>query len=271
MVSAKRTRVGVAASSPRRQIIWMKGTIKQHPVLSFMLIAFGWTWPPAALIRQSMVFPLLALFGPCVAAIVVLYASQGREGLTQLGNKFRLSWALAPWCTLAALLPIILLFPLWLFHSWFWGSIRFEVSPVSLLSLVVAVFIVGEEIGWRGFLLPHLLKRYPPLISSLIVGLIWAAWHLPNFLLPNYPHYGLPFAAFAAMTVAFSTLFTWFHLNTSGSLLVAVIFHAALNLFSLAAIEPSRQYWLKAFVYGVAAVIAVAVMPSRSESFRNRL
>src|ERR1044072_618838 len=245
----------------------LKPVIEKHPVLSFVVIAFGWTWPLAALIRQSIVFPLLALFGPCVAAILVLYASKGREGLSQLGNKFRLSGALAPWCILAALLPIILLFPLWLFHSWFWGSIRFEVSPVSLLSLVVAIFIVGEEGGWRGFLLPHLLKSYPPLISSLIVGLIWAVRHLPNFLLPNYPHYGLPVAAFAAMTVAFSVLFTFFYFNTSGSLLVAVIFHASLNLFSLAGIEPSRQYWLKALVYGVAAVIAVVVMPYRSKSF----
>ena len=238
----------------------MKAAIEKHPVLSFVVIAYGWTWPLAALIRQSMVFPLLALFGPCVAAIVVLYASQGRPGLKQLATRFKFSHALAPWCILVALLPFILLLPLWLFHHWFWGSIRFEVGSVSILSLVVAVFIVGEEVGWRGFLLPRLLQRYSPLISSLIVGLIWAAWHLPNFLLPSYPHYGLPFSAFVFMTLAFSVLFTWFYLNTSGSLLIAIIFHAALNLFSLAGVEPSRQYWLKALVYGMAAIIAGAFM-----------
>ena len=145
----------------------MKAAIEKHPVLSFIVIAFGWTWPLAALIEQSMVFPLLALFGPCVAAIIVLYVSRGRVGLAQLGSKFRLSRALVAWCILAALLPLVLLMPLWLLHVWWWGGIGFKLSALSLLSLVVAVLIVGEEVGWRGFLLPYLLQRYPPLTSSL--------------------------------------------------------------------------------------------------------
>ncbi len=238
----------------------MKAAIERHPVLSFIVIAFGWTWPLAALIRQSMMFPLLALFGPCVAALIVLYASSGRAGLAELGRKFQLSRSLMPWCILAALLPLVLLVPLWLLHVWWWGSIGFGVSTLSLLSLVVAVLIVGEEIGWRGFLLPYLLQRHPPLASSMIVGLVWAIWHLPNFLLPNYPHYGLPFSAFMVMTLAFSVLFTWLYLNTAGSLVIAVIFHAALNLFSLGGVEPSRQYWLKAVVYAVAALVVSVVM-----------
>ena len=238
----------------------MKAAIEKHPVLSFIVIAFGWTWPLAALIGQSMVFPLLALFGPCVAAVIVLYAIRGRAGLTQLGRKFRLTRSLLPWCILAALLPLVLLVPLWLLHVWWWGAIGFEISALSLLSLVVAVLILGEEVGWRGFLLPYLLERHPPLTGSLIVGLIWSVWHVPNFLLPNYPHFGLPFSAFLVMTLAFSVLFTWLYLNTAGNLLIAVIFHAALNLFSLAGVEPSRQYWLKAVVYAVAALIVSSVM-----------
>lgn len=150
----------------------MKAAIEKHPVLSFIVIAFGWTWPLAALIEQSMLLPLLALFGPCVAAIIVLYVSHGHAGLAQLGSKFRLSRALVLWCILAALLPLVLLLPFWLLHEWWWCGIGFKLSALSLLSLVVAVLIVGEEIGWRGFLLPYLLQRYPPLISSLIVGLV---------------------------------------------------------------------------------------------------
>lgn len=238
----------------------MKAAIEKHPVLSFIVIAFGWTWPLAALIGQSMALPLLALFGPCVAALIVLYASRGRAGIAQLGRKFRLSRALVLWLILAALLPLLLLVPFWLLHAWWWGAIGFKLSALSLLSLVVAVLIVGEEVGWRGFLLPYLLERYSPLTSSLIVGVVWAVWHLPNFLLPNYPHFGLPFSAFVVMTLAFSVLFTWLHLNTAGSLVIAVIFHAALNLFSLAGVEPSRQYWLKAVVYTVAALVVSRVM-----------
>lgn len=246
----------------------MKVAIEKHPVLSFIVIAFGWTWLLAALIRQSMAFPLLALFGPCVAAIVVLYASRGRASVAQIGGKFYLSRALVPWGILAALLPLLLLVPLWLLQKWCWGATGFEVSGFSLLSLVLAVLIVGEEIGWRGFLLPYLLQRYPPLTSSLIVGLVWAVWHLPNFLLPDYPHYGLPLLAFVVMTLAFSVLFTWFYLNTAGSLVIAVIFHAALNLFSLVGVEPSRQYWLKAFVY-TAAALSVSVIMRKYPTWRT--
>lgn len=238
----------------------MREAIRKYPVLSFIIIAFGWTWPLAALIGRSMIFPLLALFGPCVAALIVLYASRGRTGLTQLGRKFRLSRILVPWGILAALLPLVLLVPLWLLHKWWWGDIEFEVSALSILSLVVAVLIVGEEIGWRGFLLPYLLQRYSPLTSSLMVGLVWAIWHLPNFLLPKYPHYGLPFSAFMLMTLAFSVLFTWLCLNTAGSLAIAVIFHAALNLFSLAGVEPIRQYWLKAMVYTLVALVVSTLL-----------
>jgi membrane protease YdiL (CAAX protease family) len=238
----------------------MKAAIEKHPFLSFVLIAFGWTWPLAALIKQSMLFPLLALFGPCVAAIVVIYARHGRRGLAELGRKFRLKRAHLPWCILAALLPVVLLVPVWLLHAWWWGFIGFKVSSLSLLSFVLAVLILGEEVGWRGFLLPHLLERYSPLSGSLILGLVWASWHLPNFLMKDYPHYGLSYSAFVIMTLAFSVIFTWLYLNTAGSLLVAVIFHAALNLFSLDGVEASRQYWLKAIIYTLAALALGGVM-----------
>lgn len=161
---------------------------------------------------------------------------------------------------MAALLPLVLLVPVWLLHGWWWGFIGFKVSSLSLLSFVLAALILGEEVGWRGFLLPHLLERYSPLSGSLIVGLVWASWHLPNFLLKDYPHYGLPYSAFVVMTLAFSVIFTWLYLNTAGSLVVAVIFHAALNLFSLDVVEASRQYWLKAVVYALAALVLGGLM-----------
>jgi membrane protease YdiL (CAAX protease family) len=211
----------------------MRAAIEKHPFLSFIIIAFGWTWPLAALIGQSMVFPLLALFGPCLAAVIVLYASRGRAGFSQIGRMFRWSRALVPWGIVAAVLPLAMLLPCWLLHGWWWGSIGFEVNALSLLSLSVAVLIVGEEVGWRGFLLPYLLQRHTPLTGSLIVGLVWGIWHLPNFLIPNYPHHGLPLSAFVLMTLAFSVLFTWLYLKTAGSLAIAVIFHAALNFFRL--------------------------------------
>lgn len=237
----------------------MRTVIARNPFISFIVIAYGWTWNFAALIDRSFLFPLLALFGPAVAAIVVHKSMDQTSGSLELKSRFRLSPALLVWCIFAVLLPLALLFAVWLLHNGSFGPIDFTLNHISFLSIVVAVLIVGEELGWRGFLLPYLLQRYSPFTSSLLVGVIWAVWHLPNFLMPSYPHYGLPFSAFGLMTIAFSMLFTWFHLKTEGSLIIAIIFHAALNLFSLSGVEPSREYWLRAVIYSVTALVVYGV------------
>lgn len=144
---------------------------------------------------------------------------------------------------------------MWLLHWWWWGYTKFQIRSLSIVGLVLAVLIVGEEIGWRGFLLPYFLQRHGPFLSAVVIGEIWAIWHLPNFLLPGCPHYNLPFVAFALLTIFYSVLFAWLYLKTAGSLLVATVFHAALNLFSLGGIDLDREYWLRAAVYGVAALI----------------
>lgn len=244
----------------------MKAALAKHSFLSFVVIAFAWTWPCAALINYSLLFPMLGLFGPCIAAVVVIWGTRGRPGLADLVSKFRFSRALLGWLTLAALFPLAMLVPIWVLHGLFWGPVELKLGPLAIVSFVLSVLIVGEEAGWRGFLLPYLLQRFAPLPSALIVGLVWALWHLPNFLLPAFPHHGLPFEAFVLMAVAFSVLFTWLYLKTAGNLLIATTFHAALNLFSLVGVEPLRQYWLKAVVYVLAAfALGGALVKSRKD------
>jgi membrane protease YdiL (CAAX protease family) len=83
----------------------------------------------------------------------------------------------------------------------------------------------GEEIGWRGYLLPRLGKRHTPLESSIIVGLLWGIWHLPRYLEQG----GGPFVLFMIRIVADSILYTWLFNRTGGSLLLTTIFHASGN------------------------------------------
>ena len=236
----------------------MRALIRRFPFASFVFLSYAWTWPLAALIERSLLFPFLALFGPLIAAVIAVAATEGRSGVRRLRSRFRVRRADLPWLAVAVLLPVALLIPVWLLA---WGTgpeIPFRLGPINLVSLLLAVLIVGEEVGWRGFGLPYLLARRPALASSLILGAVWTFWHLPNFLLPGYPHRGLPFAAFVILLLSFSVLFTWLHGKTKGSLMVALVFHAALNLFSVEGIDPSRHYWLRALVYGVTAVAVVA-------------
>jgi membrane protease YdiL (CAAX protease family) len=98
----------------------------------------------------------------------------------------------------------------------------------------------GEEIGWRGFLVPELYKITGYTQTSLITGFIWALWHVPILLFADYNSgtpawYGL--SCFTVMVVSSSFIFTWFRLK-SGSLWTGVLLHASHNLFIQAFFTP---------------------------------
>lgn len=249
----------------------MKSLLRRYPFSAFVALSFGWTWPLAALASWSLVFPLLGLFGPAAAAVVVLAVTEGRNSLADLLSRFRVRWRDLPWLAVAVLLPPALLVPVWLVSNIrTLTPVEFGLAPITPLSVLLAVLIVGEEVGWRGFGLPHLLRRWPVLAAGLGMGVVWAFWHLLNFLMPEYPHHGLPFTAFLILVVAQSILFTWLHLRTAGNLTAAVVFHAALNLFALQPQDPVTEYWLRAGVYTVTAAIVVALGGLREASASRR-
>ena len=228
--------------------------VRRFPFTVFVLIAFGFTWPLAAGMHLSLILPLLGLFGPLIGAVVVCWCLEGSEGLAGLWRRFALRRDHLKWLAVAVALPLFLLIPIWLLERTVATAPAFALAPISVVGVLIAFLIVGEEVGWRGFALPHLLQRWPALWSGVGVGVVWALWHLPNFFLPGYPHRGLPFPAFFLMVVSYSVLFTWLYAKTQGSLFVAVVFHAALNLFSVAGIDPARQYWWRALVYSLVAL-----------------
>jgi uncharacterized protein len=110
-------------------------------------------------------------------------------------------------------------------------------APLPLLVLFVYVFFLGgplgEEPGWRGFALPRLQRRYGPLLGSLILGPLWAMWHLPVFWVPawNYPPTLLNIVMFVIAAIAFTIVMTWVFNNTKGSVFMAVLVHATFDLY----------------------------------------
>ncbi len=110
-----------------------------------------------------------------------------------------------------------------------------------LISLLSAL---GEEIGWRGLLVPELSKIMPFTMVSLISGLIWALWHMPLILFADYNIPGIPkwYAAlmFLIMVVGISFVFAWLRLK-SGSLWTAAILHASHNIFVQAIFTPLTE------------------------------
>jgi membrane protease YdiL (CAAX protease family) len=104
--------------------------------------------------------------------------------------------------------------------------------PEQACMVVVALVFVlpntlGEELGWRGFALPELLQVRGPLASSLVLGGVWAVWHLPMWLM--YGKTGLPLATSAVWTVAIAVVFTWIYCGSGNRLPLAWLFHASLT------------------------------------------
>lgn len=111
-------------------------------------------------------------------------------------------------------------------------------QPWLILWNFVYIFFLGgplqEEFGWRGYALPRLQARYSALTSSVVLGVIWAIWHLPlNLMYFTGPQYHVGIAWLSSTVILFifvSILFTWIYNNTGGSVLTALIFHTMLNL-----------------------------------------
>ena len=110
---------------------------------------------------------------------------------------------------------------------------------------------LGEEIGWRAYALPRLQTRFSPFTSSLILGVIWAFWHLPLFWMTGNFHRQLSVSWFLLQVLGSTFLYTWMFNRTNGSLLIALLFHtssnAAVGLLPVLPLDNSgslRPLWL---------------------------
>jgi uncharacterized protein len=235
--------------------------VKRHPLIAFFVLAYALTWPLIPLVSVSPLWGFPAVFGPALAAIVVAAVADGRAGLRDLLGRVARWRVGARWYAVALGLPAVLTLATAGLHVVLGGQTTFELGGLSVLNFVVFVLIIGEELGWRGYALPRLLVGRSALAASLILGVLWGAWHLPTFFVSGAPQHGLPFSAFVLLTVAYSVTFTWVYLHTRGSVLIATLFHGAINFSQglfLGGIGPAREYWLLAAVYGAAALALVA-------------
>lgn len=212
--------------------------LKKYLFITFLI---SWLlWSPPLLDSQHISIPgflmpisMIASFVPSVTGLLLIYHEDGKAGLLEVWNKvtkldFNKYW----------LVPTLLLLPVTAAFSYFIGTGIFggeglNISAYVIITVVVMFFIggpLGEEFGWRGFLLNHLLERYSVLRSGIILGLIWGVWHLPlHFITGSTQEYVPVWADIFMMTVV-SVLFTWIFVNTGRNMLVALIFHWSINL-----------------------------------------
>jgi membrane protease YdiL (CAAX protease family) len=248
--------------------------LKRHSLIIGFVLMFALTWPlDVALAAQSHgllpfhipeILGLFVGYGFVVASLIMTGLTLGKDGLRTLLRRL-LAWRVGIQWYLVALFSLTAIDLLALalstllsgtmpdFTKVFAG--RFFGDSTNLWYFILPVFLVealtnGEEIGWRGYALPRLQTRYSALVSSLIIGVIWAVWHIPHFLMAGNT---ISFGWFLLDIIAKAVLFTWVYNNTNGSLLVATLFHAANN--TAGAFLP-----ITASVSGVIQPFAIAVV-----------
>ncbi len=237
--------------------------MRKHPLIAFFVLAYLLTWWIYPVLKISPLLGIFGLFGPALAAMIMAAVTGGKTGLKALLSR-AVRWRVGvPWYVIALGLPTVLSLLTAALAYLFGASKVLQVGALSIFDVVLFILVVGEELGWRGYALPLLLEKRSPVTASLILGVLWGLWHLPTFLVPGTPQYGLPLTAFVLLTIEYSILMTWVFLHTLGSVLIATLFHGAINLSQglfLGGLEGATRYWLLSVVYGVAAVIVAVLM-----------
>jgi uncharacterized protein len=249
--------------------------IKRHPLAVFFTLACSLTWfggwasdamYNGTLLSIALALPLALLIpGPLIAALIVTAITSGKPGLRALLRSLT-QWRVGlRWYLIALLLPSALsLCAVYLnvllgapaptaaqFGSWSSLLFMFGLRLVNPFDGPVM-----EELGWRGYALPQLQARYSPLTANLILSVLVAIWHLRWIMNGDLPVVYLP--AIIAATI----LFGWVVNSTQGSVLLALLFHAADGLiiqdnFGLTSADATRLLWLQVAVWCMMAIVVV--------------
>ena len=156
--------------------------IRRYPLTTFFVLAYALSWLVYPLLQVSPLLGFAGLFGPALAAAIIVAAAEGKSGLRDLLGRI-LRWRVGVrWYVVALGLPAVLALVTAGVHLLLGAPTPVALGQLSILEPILFVLVVGEEIGWRGYALPRLLATRSMLWASLILGVLWGAWHLPTSL-----------------------------------------------------------------------------------------
>jgi hypothetical protein len=263
--------------------------IKKYTLVFFFLLAYLFTWSnwlPQALTSRGIAsiqvpgfLTILSGYGPALAAIIVASLAYGRQGLRELFGRL-LRWRVGvQWYLIALLMPAFVIILAITINNLTGGTspdfsaAGFPFGPAETplwqkLVILLLIFTLGfdglgEEIGWRGFALPKLLENRSPLVSSLILGALWALWHFPYALTRGSFLSEVPLHWFFINSLAVTIIYTWIFNNTNGSLLLPLLFHAAGNTTgNLLPFLPPATPDLRIYYFTIAINCVIAILIS---------
>ncbi|MBB5210884.1 CPBP family intramembrane glutamic endopeptidase [Microbulbifer hydrolyticus] len=231
--------------------------IKRNQVLIFTIVVlfFSSLIALAAKKAGNTNLSILLVFTPSLVALLMVLLVDGGKGakalfVDQLIKPFGLGWFL----TALLVFPLVGVAAVTL-HSMFGGpSLGLRTTQLLPQLIVILVISLGEEFGWRGYLLPKLQEKYSALTASLILGAVWGFWHFPASLIGTGVPQEMPFFVFLVWVLLATLLMTWVYNNT-GSVLLAILMHSMANAtFNYLPLLPEFVGQLNTFFVFLAAV-----------------
>jgi membrane protease YdiL (CAAX protease family) len=236
----------VAASKSVQEVV------RTHPLFFFFLFAYVFSWLlsiPFVLEEWGILSGdyglafVIKSFGPSLAGFLITRIIDGKEGLARLRQSMRQArtgWKWYLFILLALPAPVVLGFFLQPDALARLSGLSLSFVVTYLVSFLLTFFgggPLGEEPGWRGFALPRLQPRYGPLWGTLLLGVLWTFWHLPDFLTSAQgggPGTGLTaflvnLPIFFVFVTALAIIFTWLFNHTGGSVFIAILAHTCIN------------------------------------------
>jgi membrane protease YdiL (CAAX protease family) len=226
--------------------------LQRYPLICYFVMAYGFSWIawiPYVFAQDGLgVLPVHltqaglvpgAFIGPILAGFLMTGAMEGKPGVKHMLRRM-VQWRVAWYWYLV---PLVVVPALTLLGFMTLPGAKQALHPVFPqlfwifpAALVLEIFTSGlaEEPGWRGFALPRLQKRFGPLLGTVILGMLWQCWHLPLYLTEWGRGAGMEQISLSvASSIGISILITWVFNHTQGSLLMAILIHAALDAFGV--------------------------------------
>jgi membrane protease YdiL (CAAX protease family) len=193
--------------------------VRRYPLIVFFVLAYVFSWWPWPLYAFGLSPSPIIAFGPFLAAILVLALTTGKGGVVTLLRRM-VRWRVRPvWYAVALLLPVAISGGAALLNVVVLGASAPSPAELGAWSGLVPTFFLlllvpgiggaWEEPGWRGYALPKLQGGHSALLASLILGVVWAFWHLPLMVIGQI-HLSDP-----VYIVAWTVVLTWVFNNTS--------------------------------------------------------
>jgi membrane protease YdiL (CAAX protease family) len=234
--------------------------VRRHPLITFFVLtyALAWIlWLPLVVLQDTipaapgLVLVLLGSNVPSLLAIVLTALLLGRGALRKL--------------LVVVLGPAALSGGMVAFNAFVGGPAISVGVPLLTVVITLAFFIfpgsaLGEEIGWRGYALPRLQSGRSALSASLILGVIWAFYHLPLFFTGQAFRSPSLLVPFVVSGLALSVILSWVYNSTGGSLLLVVVLHATANLPLTLLLEPLGSRAMVPFMFYVALMVVAAIV-----------